>query len=245
MRKTDAGQTFEYAGTHGNCDVTNCIGTPKDRANFGATWDYNAFSVSAIVNWRNSFQNMAFRGDACANTLADGTPAPSIAASILLHGRPVGALEPDRGLADVRIVANVTDRIAPLDPLTYGAINYNPLDSSGAIGRYYTIGREVHVQVSENPPSPALGWRCTGTSQGALSSPVRCRPRQAAKAQGIAIGPFANGRDEGSLIGGSNCRAVVMRWPRHAKSGNGSDGRKLLADTCGWPRSRDRRVVLV
>jgi len=37
-------------------------------------------------------------------------------------------------------VQNVTDRIAPLDPLTYGAVSYNPLHFSGTIGRYYTVG---------------------------------------------------------------------------------------------------------
>jgi len=141
LRKTDAGQTFEYAGTHGNCDVTNCIGTPKDRANFGATWDYDAFSVSAIVNWRNSFQNVAFRGDACANTLADGTPAPSHCSVDAFYTVDLSARwNPTEAWQVFGSVANVTDRIAPLDPLTYGAINYNPLDSSGAIGRYYTVG---------------------------------------------------------------------------------------------------------
>ena len=35
--RTDSDETFDYAGTHGNCDVTNCIGTPKDRINFGTT----------------------------------------------------------------------------------------------------------------------------------------------------------------------------------------------------------------
>ncbi|MEZ0469085.1 hypothetical protein [Luteimonas salinilitoris] len=35
---------------------------------------------------------------------------------------------------------NVTDRVAPLDPTTYGALNYNPLDFSGAMGRYFTLG---------------------------------------------------------------------------------------------------------
>ena len=35
---------------------------------------------------------------------------------------------------------NLADRIAPLDAFTYGAINYNPMHSSGAIGRYFTVG---------------------------------------------------------------------------------------------------------
>ena len=37
-------------------------------------------------------------------------------------------------------VQNLFDRIAPLDPLTYGATSYNPLDYSGAIGRYFNAG---------------------------------------------------------------------------------------------------------
>ena len=31
-------------------------------------------------------------------------------------------------------------KIAPLDPLTYGSLGYNPMHYSGAVGRYFTIG---------------------------------------------------------------------------------------------------------
>jgi iron complex outermembrane receptor protein len=141
LAKTDGGQTFEYAGTHGNCDVTNCIGTPKDRANFGATWDIGAFSLSSVVNWRTSMENVPYRGTACANNLADGSPAPSKCSidsfySVDLTGR----WHPGESWEVFGTVANLTDRIAPIDPLTYGSINYNPMDVSGAIGRYYTVG---------------------------------------------------------------------------------------------------------
>ena len=44
------------------------------------------------------------------------------------------------GLEIFGSVANVFDRTAPLDPATYGGINYNPLHFSGAIGRYFTVG---------------------------------------------------------------------------------------------------------
>jgi len=37
-------------------------------------------------------------------------------------------------------ITNLTDKVAPLDPTTYGGINYNPMDGSGAMGRYYRIG---------------------------------------------------------------------------------------------------------
>jgi iron complex outermembrane receptor protein len=147
LAKTEAGATVEYAGTHGNCDVTNCIGTPKDRVNFGATWDLGAFSLSSVVNWRSSFKNIKSQGEACANHLAtlpdgsQGANAPSGCEIRSFYTIDLSARwKPSDAWEVFGSVANVTDRIAPLDPLTYGAIYYNPMDSSGAIGRYYTVG---------------------------------------------------------------------------------------------------------
>ncbi|HAV35367.1 MAG TPA: hypothetical protein DCX52_03245, partial [Massilia sp.] len=37
-------------------------------------------------------------------------------------------------------VENLFDKIAPLDPLTYGAQAYNPLDYAGAVGRTLSLG---------------------------------------------------------------------------------------------------------
>ncbi|MBD9534804.1 TonB-dependent receptor [Stenotrophomonas sp. ATCM1_4] len=140
-RDDGTGTKFQYAGTHGNCDVTNCIGTPKDRFNLGVTWDMDRFSVSAIGNYIGSMDNVAFEGDSCANHYADGSDAPRGCElrsfyTIDLSGRwrATDALE------IFGSVQNVTDRIAPLDPLTYGAVNYNPLHFSGAVGRYFTLG---------------------------------------------------------------------------------------------------------
>ena len=136
------GTRHEFAGTHGNCDVTNCIGTPKNRVNFGATWDIGDFSVSSVVNWRDSIRNVSEEADTeCANHFADGTDAPNGCELKSFYTIDLSARwKPADSWEIFGSVANVTDRIAPLDPLTYGAINYNPLDFSGAIGRYYTIG---------------------------------------------------------------------------------------------------------
>ncbi|RZA31610.1 MAG: TonB-dependent receptor [Lysobacteraceae bacterium] len=141
FERDDGTGVVQYAGTHGNCDVTNCIGTPKDRINFGATWDVGSFSVSGIVNYIGSFKNVAFEGDTCANTFADGSDAPNGCRipsfyTVDLSGR----WKATDSLEVFASVLNATDKIAPLDPLTYGAVNYNPLHFSGAIGRYYTVG---------------------------------------------------------------------------------------------------------
>ncbi len=145
FEREDGDDKVEYAGTHGNCDVTNCIGTPKDRINFGATWDYNDnFTLSSVVNYRSGMKNVAFENDenGCAAIYTDDGPdAP--------HGCRVdsfytidlsGRWSPAESWEVFGSIQNVTDRIAPLDPTTYGAINYNPMDFDGAIGRYYTLG---------------------------------------------------------------------------------------------------------
>jgi iron complex outermembrane receptor protein len=142
LRTEADGTELQFAGTHGNCDTTNCIGTPKNRINFGATWDMGTFNVSSVVNFIDSFDNIGSAGDTCANALADGSNAPNadctIASfySIDLAGR-WNVTEP---LELFGTIANLLDRKAPLDPLTYGAVDYNPLHSAGAIGRYYTVG---------------------------------------------------------------------------------------------------------
>ena len=135
------GTRHEFVGTHGNCDVTNCIGTPENRANFGATWDIGTFSVSSVVNWRDKMRNIAEEGAPCANSFANGSPAPRGCVLRSFYTIDLSARwRPTDQLEIFGSVANVTDRIAPLDPLTYGAVNYNPLDFSGAIGRYFTVG---------------------------------------------------------------------------------------------------------
>lgn len=141
FEKTVGDTTYEYAGTHGNCDVTNCIGTPKDRINFGATWDINAFSISAVANYRSSIDNKAAKGEDCASTYADGSPAPggcklASFTTVDLSGN----WQATDAFSVFASVQNVADRIAPLDPLSYGGFNYNPLDYSGAIGRFFTVG---------------------------------------------------------------------------------------------------------
>jgi len=148
FERTEGDVTHEYAGTHGNCDVTNCIGTPEDRVNFGATWNYNAWSVSGIVNYISSIDNTPETGgskeDTCLNFRADGSPAPG---DCTLASFTTFDLSANWKATDVLeifgSVQNVFDRTAPLDPATYGAINYNPLHFSGAVGRYFTLGAKV------------------------------------------------------------------------------------------------------
>ncbi|MBC7456120.1 MAG: TonB-dependent receptor [Massilia sp.] len=143
IRTEQDGSERDFAGTHGNCDVTNCIGTPDDRVNLGATWDLAPWRVSATVNYRAPLKNTLFKDDpdGCAVHFADGRDAPNgckIASFTTLDLTARWNLTAKTELFGS--IQNVFDKVAPLDPLTYGATSYNPLDYSGALGRFFSVG---------------------------------------------------------------------------------------------------------
>jgi iron complex outermembrane recepter protein len=147
VRTEPDGTRLQYAGTHGNCDVTNCIGMPKDRINFGATWEVGKWNLGTVVNYIGSFDNVAFAGDVCANHFANGSNAPNGCKIASFYTVDLsGHWKPTHLLEVFATINNVLDRNAPLDPLTYGAVDYNPLHSSGAIGRYFTVGMRYSFQ---------------------------------------------------------------------------------------------------
>ncbi len=138
FERTEGDSTVDYVGTHGNCDVTNCIGTPQDRINFGTTWTQGPWSVSGVVNHIDSMENKDRRGGDYLAFRADGSPVEKIASFTTFDLS--GSWDINESFELNASVQNLFDRIAPLDPSTYGAVNYNPLHFSGAIGRYFTVG---------------------------------------------------------------------------------------------------------
>ena len=143
LRTEQDGTQRDFAGTHGNCDVTNCIGTPMNRANFHATWERENLRATLSVNFRSKLENTLFRGDpaGCASTFANGQPAPpdcELASfttfDLTARWKPLPRWEFNAA------IINLFDKTAPLDPLTYGAQSYNPLDIDGARGRFFQVG---------------------------------------------------------------------------------------------------------
>ncbi|UGQ45515.1 TonB-dependent receptor [Massilia endophytica] len=133
---------YQYAGTHGNCDTSNCAGTPKNKGSLTVSWDRADWNVTTTANYRSGMENRYFAGDGCASRKADNSPAPNEEcrlASFTTVDLSV-RYNASKQLQLFGSVSNVLDKIAPLDPLTYGAMSYNPMDSSGAIGRYLKLG---------------------------------------------------------------------------------------------------------
>jgi iron complex outermembrane receptor protein len=143
IRTEQDGSSRDFAGTHGNCDITNCVGTPNHRANVRGTWDYDRLRVTANVNFRGVLENRLFKNDpeGCAVTFANGADAPKdcelasfTTVDLVFRWKAQNRWELFGS------IQNLFDKIAPLDPLTYGAQAYDPLDYQGALGRFFTIG---------------------------------------------------------------------------------------------------------
>lgn len=143
QRVVDAdGTVHNYAGTHGDCNVTNCMGSPKDRISLAASWDLGQGRLGANINHRGSISNKLEQSDSvCADTLLSGADAPAgcrVRAFTTLDISAAWKL--GKRLELFGSISNLFDTRPPLDSHTYGAIGYNPLDYSGAIGRFARLG---------------------------------------------------------------------------------------------------------
>lgn len=136
------GTVHNYAGTHGNCDVTNCMGTPRDRISLAATWDVSRWRLGANVNYRGPMSFRAEEGAPCASgdlgAVADFPGDCKLKAFTTLDLS--GAWKFNDRFELFGSIQNVFDKKPPLDYMTYGAIGYNALDYSGAIGRAFRVG---------------------------------------------------------------------------------------------------------
>ena len=89
-------------------------------------------------------KNTLFKNDpeGCAVLFANGAPAPN-ARCELPSFTTVDLTFRWKAMDKVEVLGsaqNITNQIAPLDPLTYGAVSYNPLDYAGAVGRTFNLG---------------------------------------------------------------------------------------------------------
>ncbi|MBI5276546.1 MAG: TonB-dependent receptor [Burkholderiales bacterium] len=137
------GTVRDFVGTHGNCDVTNCIGTARDRISMATGWEMGPWRVGLSANYRGRLSGTNFRGDpaGCAVLFPSGADAPTGCRIGSFTTFDLGLRYKLRDKTEIYgSIQNLFDRIPPWDPVTYGAINYNPLDYSGAVGRYYKIG---------------------------------------------------------------------------------------------------------
>ncbi len=136
------GTVHNYAGTHGDCNITNCMGSPRDRVQLTGSWDYNQLRLGGVINFRGSMSNKDEQGqDECSQTLLNGSDFPNNCRVKSFTTLDMSAsYQFTKQFQLFGSISNVFDSKPPVDFTTYGAVGYNPLDYEGAIGRYFRIG---------------------------------------------------------------------------------------------------------
>ena len=105
------------------------------------SWDKADWNVTAALNYRSDMKNVKFAGGKCATLYANGGEAPNGCTLASFTTLDLSTRwDYSKALQLFASISNVTDKIAPLDALTYGGMSYNPMDASGAIGRYFKVG---------------------------------------------------------------------------------------------------------
>ncbi|MEG3170427.1 TonB-dependent receptor [Sphingomonas sp. LB3N6] len=136
------GRKEKYVGTLGNYNLTAGSGTPRWRANVTNTIDIrDAFSLSGTVNYVAGYNLSAedqggVRGD--GGLAVDYLPA-DVDGYITVD--MVGTVKVTDKFSFYVNVLNILNDMPPIDPATYGAYLYNPVQAAdGIYGRQFRAG---------------------------------------------------------------------------------------------------------
>ncbi|GGC73999.1 TonB-dependent receptor [Undibacterium terreum] len=142
FQRTNAdGSVQEFAGTHGDTNLSGDGGTPRTRASFTLGWERGAYSLTGTVNYVSSISDTNQLGGDCLDTDENGNGYLGCRIASFTTLDLYGKWKVSKNWEVTGSINNLFDRMAPLDVQTYGQINYNPsLHQSGAVGRYFTVG---------------------------------------------------------------------------------------------------------
>jgi iron complex outermembrane recepter protein len=122
--------------------VSNCTGTPADRANADVTYLYGPFTISTIANFRGGFRNVETQAStSCEEIDHTGASVPgNCRIGSFMTFDLTARWQATKNVEIFATVQNLFDRVPPFDPTTYGSVGFNPLDYQGAIGRFVSAG---------------------------------------------------------------------------------------------------------
>ena len=141
------GSTEQYAGTLGNFNLTAGSGTPRLRGYWQNNFDFgNGLNMTATVNYFDGYnlsaEDQTGPGTAGQGGLNDGSVPDNVPAYVTLD--LVGQIRVNNNFTFYANILNVLDDLPPLDPVTYGAHLYNPVQGgTGIYGRYLRAGVKV------------------------------------------------------------------------------------------------------
>jgi iron complex outermembrane receptor protein len=137
------GTTESYAGTLGNFNLTAGSGTPQWRGSWINTVTWERLSGSLTLNYFDGY-NLSAEDQTGPDTAGDCGLSSGITpcdVSSYMTIDLVGNFNLTDNMTLYANVVNVADKMPPIDPVTYGANNYNPVQGGeGIIGRAYRLG---------------------------------------------------------------------------------------------------------
>ena len=139
--RTQNGIRQEFVGTHGDVNLSGNGGTPRTRAALTAGWERGPYLVATTLNYVSGIDKINERGGECLDVNpVTSVPYANCRVASFTTLDLFTKWKISKKWEITGSIANLLDRMSPLDVQTYGRINYNPsLHQSGAVGRYFTI----------------------------------------------------------------------------------------------------------
>ena len=135
------GTVLQFAGTHGDVNLSGNGGTPKTKVRLTLGWDQGPVNVTANMNYVSSISNKNDVHGECLDVDANDVPYKNCRIASFTTTDLFAKWSVTKQWELTASITNLFDKMAPLDVQTYGRINYNPsLHQAGAVGRYFTLG---------------------------------------------------------------------------------------------------------
>jgi iron complex outermembrane receptor protein len=134
-QQTVNGTTYHWVGTVGPTALSGSVGTPANRASATLDWTVGPVSTGVTFNYRSQMRGIdESLGGTCLQLSATN---PHCYVAGFGYATVYGHYQWNTHLDVTATITNVTNRLPPLDTVTYGGQNYDAsLDQAGAIGRY-------------------------------------------------------------------------------------------------------------
>ncbi|MGO9991848.1 MAG: TonB-dependent receptor domain-containing protein [Steroidobacteraceae bacterium] len=143
QQQTFGDVTYHYVGTVGPTALSGSTGTPGNRGSFILDWTLGALSLGTTLNYRSAMQgidmSLTTPGTAPTCLQLSATNAHCYVAGFG-YANLYGQYQVNQHLQLMANITNVTNRLPPLDTVTYGGQNYDAsYDQAGAIGRFMEL----------------------------------------------------------------------------------------------------------
>ena len=138
-QQTFGDTTFHYVGTVGPTVVGGSVGTPATRGAFNLDWSRRALTLGATFNYHSAMRGIdESTGSSDCKQLSATNPHCYVAGFGYVDA--YGQYRWNEHFEITATIANVTNRLAPLNNVTYGGTNYNPsLDQTGGVGQLFEV----------------------------------------------------------------------------------------------------------